>query len=327
VTVAVTGATGHLGVHLVRTLLDRGQAVRALVYDAPEVIGGLDVETVAGSTTDGGSLRRLMRDVETVYHLAGVISIDGGLGGRVAAVNVGGTRNAVVAAAEAGVQRFVHVGSIHAFDLSRRQGPIDETSPRVGARHPAYDRSKNDGEREVRRGMDQRLDAVIVNPTGVLGPLDYRPSLMGRSLLDLFHRRLPALIEGGFDWVDVRDVANGVVAAGERGRSGENYILSGRWCSVAEIAAAAAGVTGVAAPRFTVSTRFARRCLPVLRVVGRFSKLPPVTAESLAALDANPDISSAKARAELGFSARPPAVSIADAYACFRERGLIAGAW
>jgi len=326
VTVSVTGATGHVGVHLVRLLRERGQAVRALVYDAPEVLDGLGVETVAGGVMDPSALRRLMRDVEIVYHLAGVISIDGDPDGRVAAVNVDGTRNAIDAAIECGVRRFVHVSSIHAFDLTRREGPVDESSPRVGDRHPAYDRSKNDGEREIRRAMDRGIETVILNPTGILGPLDYRPSLMGQTLLDLYHRSMPALIEGGFDWVDVRDVATGVAAAAERGRRGENYILSGEWRSVSDVAAAAADATGVAPPRFSVPIRLARRTLPVARLLGRFLDLPPVTTESLLALDANPEISSTKARAELGFAARPLEESIADAYACFRNRGVLAGA-
>lgn len=324
VKVAVTGATGHLGAHLVPLLLSHGHDVRALVFDAPEILDGLDVETVEGSVLDPSALRRLMTGVEVVFHLAAVISVQGDPDGRVATTNVGGTRNVVEAAIECRVKRLVHVGSIHAFDLTRREGPIDETSPRVGEKGAAYDRSKNAGEKEIRRGMDRGLDAVIVNPTGILGPLDYRPSLMGRSLLDFYNRRIPTRIDGGFDWVDARDVAAGAVAAAERGRAGENYILSGAWRSITDVARVTERVTGVPVPRWKVSVAMARRCLPVTRLLSRFVDLPPVSEESLAALDANGEISSAKAREELGFATRPPEESIADAYACFRTRGLLA---
>jgi len=323
-TVAVTGATGHLGVHLVRLLRSRGQDVRALIHDASRVPEGQDVDRVDGSVADPSALRRLMTGADVVFHLAGVISIDGDPDGRVAAVNVDGTRNVVEAATDCGVKRFVHVSSIHAFDLTREERPVDETSPRVGERHPAYDRSKYAGEKEVRRGIALGLDAVIVNPTGVIGPLDYRPSLMGRSLLDFYYRRIPARIEGGFDFVDVRDVAQGMVAAAERGRTGENYILSGSWCSITDVARATERSTGVPVPRWKVSVRMTRRLLPITRLLGRFVDLPPVTAESLSALEAKPGISSARAHEELGFAPRPTEESIADAYACFRERGLLA---
>jgi len=323
-TVAVTGATGHLGVHLVRLLRSRGQDVRALIHDTSSVPEGQDVDRVEGSVGDLPALRHLMTGAEVVFHLAGVISIDGDPDGRVAAVNVDGTRNVVEAAINCGVKRFVHVSSIHAFDLTRGERPIDETSPRVGERHPAYDRSKYAGEKEVRRGVARGLDAVVVNPTGVLGPLDYRPSFMGRSLLDFYHRRIPARIEGGFDFVDVRDVAQGMVAAAERGRTGENYILSGSWCSITDVASVTERCTGVPLPRWKVSVGTARRILPITRMLGRFVDLPPVTAESLSALEAKPGISNARARNELDFAPRPIEDSIADAYACFRDRGLLA---
>jgi len=326
VTVAVTGATGHLGVHLIPLLRNRGQDVRALIRTASSVLDGQDVDVVEGSVADTPALRRLMSGVETVFHLAGVISIDGDPDGRVAAVNINGTRNVVDAAIDCGVKRFIHVSSIHAFDLTRDERPIDETRPRVGERHPAYDRSKYAGEKEVRRGIARGLDAVIVNPTGVLGPLDYRPSFMGRSLLDFYHRRIPARIEGGFDFVDVRDVAEGMVAAAERGRTGENYILSGSWCSITDVASATERCTGVPSPRWEVSVGTVRRLLPITRMLGRFVDLPPITGESLSALEAKPGISNARARDELGFTTRPTEESIADAYACFRDRGLLANA-
>src|SRR5690606_27232462 len=145
-----------------------------------------------------------------------------------------------------GVRRLVHCSSIHAYDVEECAGePVSERSPRATrATLPAYDRSKAAGEDEVRRVVERGLDAVVINPTAVVGPIDEQPSRVGRVLRALWRRRLPALVDGGFDWVDVADVVAGLRAAADRGRTGENYLLSGHRRSfreLAEIASACAG--------------------------------------------------------------------------------------
>jgi len=320
--VAVTGATGHLGCNVVRELCRRGHRVRALAIDGSERLDGLDVEFVQGSVLDPDLLERAFEGVEHVYHLAAVISISGDPDGRVRAVNVDGVRNAADVALACGVRRFVHVSSIHAFELEG-QGPIEETSARAGEDRGAYDRSKLAGERELRGAIDRGLDAVIVNPTGFIGPGDFGPSFIGQALLGMYRRQLPALVAGGFDWVDVRDVAAGLIAAAERGRAGENYILSGHWCSVREIARIAAGVTGVPAPRMTTPLWLARLTAPLMPWLHRRLPVPLYTAESLRALALDREISNAKARDELGFTARPTGESIADAYTWFGDHGYL----
>ncbi len=213
---AVTGATGHVGASLVRGLLDDGRTVRAINRRPSASLAGLDVEFVVADVLDRVALQRALRGVDVVYHLAGLISISGDPDGHVRATNVDGVRNAATAALDAGVRRFVHCSSIHAFDLEQ-PGVLTETSPRAVARQlPAYDRSKAAGEVEVRRVVDQGLDAVITNLTGVLGPNDFTPSRMGAVFLALVRRRIPALVAGGFDWVDVRDATAGMMAAEAR---------------------------------------------------------------------------------------------------------------
>src|SRR5690606_7878039 len=151
--------------------------------------------------------------------------------------NVRGPRSVARAALAEGVRRMVHVGSIHAFDARPLDAPLDESRRRaIGRRYPAYDRSKAAGEAEVRRAVAEGLDAVVVHPSSVIGPWDFHGSRMGRFFLDLFRRRLPVLVDGGFDWVDVRDVAESLVAAAERGRRGESYLLGGCYASVRSLA-------------------------------------------------------------------------------------------
>jgi len=327
-TVVVTGASGHLGANLVRELLDREERVRVLVHRNTSPLDGLDVEAVRGDVLDREALRAAFAGADLVYHLAAVISISGDRHGKVRAVNVDGAENVARAALESGVRRLVHCSSVHSFDL-RGGGPeLDETAPRVpvgAGKRPAYDRSKADGERRVRALIDDGLDAVVVHPTGVIGPLDFEPSLMGGVFLRLYRGTLPGLIDGGFDFVDVRDVVRGLIAAAERGGRGESYLLGGHFCSVTELAALAAAVTGMRSPRLTFPMRVARLGVPLLWAVAKASRSEPLyTAESLEALRDAPRVDCGKAGRELGYTARPTKETVRDIYRWFARSGRIA---
>lgn len=324
-TVVVTGASGHLGGNLVRALLEQGRRVRAVYNSDKRALDGLEVEHLQADVRDPEAMRKALDGAEVLYHFAAFISIDGGHKGKVRSVNVDGVKTVMNAALQAGVRRVVHCSSIHAFDLNTKGAPIDERSDRACPdKQGAYDCSKADGERELRAVIERGLDAVVVNPTGVIGPLDFKPSRMGDVFLKLYHRRLPALIPGGFDFVDVRDVVSSALAAEEKGRTGENYILSGRWHSVREIADTAKKVTGVKPPRFSSPMPLARVGAPFATAFARLTKTQPLfTAESLAALRANREISHAKAREELGHDPRSLEASVEDIYAWFDAFGKL----
>jgi dihydroflavonol-4-reductase len=324
--VVVTGASGHVGANLVRALRERGDTVRALVHRNEAALDGLDAERVRGDVLDADSLVRAFEDAERVYHLAALISIDGDRGGAVPAINVRGARNVAEAALTTGVRRLVHCSSIHAFDQKPLDQPLDETRARSDQRprHPSYDVSKARGEREVRGVIERGLDAVIVNPTAVVGPNDFQSSRMGRVILDLALGRLPMLIEGGFNWVDVRDVCSGILAAGDRGRTGENYLLGGRYASVGELAALVQRETGTPTPRFTSPIWLALMGAPFVVAAGRITGREPLyTIEALRALRANREISTAKARAELGFAPRPLERTVRDTLEWYVKTGRL----
>jgi dihydroflavonol-4-reductase len=327
--VMVTGASGHLGANLVRRLLERGDRVRVLVHRQARSLEGLGVEAAWGDVLDSESLRAAFAGAEIVYHLAGVVSIQGDVGGLVPAVNVEGADNVARTALECGVQRMVHCSSVHAFDLGAGEGPLTEGAARVPAgsrRHAAYDRSKAEGERRVRAAVSQGLDAVIVHPTGVIGPYDFEPSRMGQFFLRLARGSLPALVEGGFDFVDVRDVAEGLLAAAERGGTGESYLLGGLFCRVPELASMSAAVTGRLHTRPTLPIWVARLGVPVLRLAAAATHTEPLyTAESLAILRLGRSVDHSKAGRELGYTARPTLESVADIYRWFAEQGMIPG--
>ena len=184
-----------------------------------KTLEGLGVEIVQGNVTDVESLTRAFEGADVVYHLAGVISLLKSEWPLVEKVNVIGTRNVIEACRRNGVKRLVHFSSIHALQQEPLDTPVDESRPLVeGRRYPPYDRSKAAGQREVRKAVANGLNAVIINPTGVFGPYDYQPSLFWRSFALNGNGQMPALINGGFDWVDARDVVQGAMLAEKKRR-------------------------------------------------------------------------------------------------------------
>ena len=236
----VTGATGLLGNVLLRGLTARGAApVRALVRPSSDLtaIAGLDVETVPGDVRDPASLLAAFAGADVVFHLAGIVSIERGGLPRLHETNVEGTRNVLAACREAGVRRLVYCSSIHAFVVPQRRRLPDRDEPyRPGpcARGLRPDEGRGDASWCSRRS-EQGLDAVMVFPTGVIGPYDFRPSHTGELVLAAAQGRLGAYVDGAYNFVDVRDVAQGLLAAAEIGRSGEGYILAGHNVTVREL--------------------------------------------------------------------------------------------
>ncbi len=315
--ILVTGATGHIGNILVRELAARGASVRALVLRGEDarVIDDLGVELVEGDVLDPASLRRAMQGVDLVFHLAGIISIMPGEDDLVHRVNVGGTRNILAAARESGVRHVLYTSSIHAFRrLPENELVIDESHPidpkgSLGA----YDRSKAEATLEALSSARNGQDVVIVCPTGVIGPGDYRGSEMGQVLVDCDREGPQLYVDGGYDFVDVRDVARGMILAAERGKPGECYILSGQQVSVIDLIQEVRRVTRKPVRAIWLPlwlARFAAIFAPLYYQISR--RRPLFTPYSLATLNSNSQISSAKARRELGYTTRPLPETIRD---------------
>lgn len=306
--VAVTGASGHIGANLVRELLGRGYEVVTLVRQSSEALEGLDVSRIDGDILDPRSLRRAFRDVEQVYHLAAYISIQNRDSEKLERVNVEGTRNVLEACQSGTVSTLVHFSSIHALMLKPLERPVTEDNPLLdqqGGRVADYDYSKARADRLVRQNDCQSLDTRIIYPTAVLGPNDFRQSLFGQAILKMAEGRLPALVSGGFDWVDVRDVAWGAVEAAEKGADKDRYLLSGHYLSMPEVAAVIAELTGVDAPGFTCPAWLARLFAPFMSGWARMHGEDPLyTRDSLATLNTNKVLSHARATRELAYQPR-----------------------
>lgn len=315
--VAVTGASGHIGANLVRELLRRGYEVVALVRNSSQALEGLDVQRVHGDLFDRRSLCEAFNGADQVYHLAAYISIQSGENEKLEKTNVEGTRNVLEACRMEGVTTLVYFSSIHALKLEPLDQAVTEDNPLLGERtgHGGdYDFSKANAERLVRENNCRNLGTRIIYPTAVLGPNDFKLSLFGQAIIKMANGRLPASVSGGFNWVDVRDVAWGAVEAAEKGTDNDRYILSGHYLAMTEVAATIAKLTGVAAPRFICPTWLAGIFAPAMGLWARMiGEAPIYTRDSLAALSTNKVMSHAKATRVLGYQPRPFQRSMHDA--------------
>ena len=324
-TAVVTGASGHVGGNLLRALLEAGRPVRALVHQDRRALEGLDLEVVTGDVRDQETLRRAFAGAEVVYHTAAYISILGDEWPLLQEINVLGTRNVVQACLACGVRRLVHFSSIHALEQEPLDVPVDESRPLVDSRRASpYSRSKAAGEREVREGMARGLDAVILYPTAIIGPYDFRPSHFGQVLLYLARGKLPALVAGGFDWVDVRDVVAATLRAAEVAPPGARYLLSGHRVSLPEIAALVEEFTGVPAPRLVLPLGLAKAVAPLATLAARLLRMEPLfTTVAVEALGGNPRVSHERAGRDLGYRPRPFHETIRDTLRWFVEAGRL----
>jgi dihydroflavonol-4-reductase len=322
--VVVTGAAGHAGANLVRALAAKGRPVRALVHLDRKALEGLSVEVVKGDICDLDSLLKAFKGAEVVYHLAARISIGNEPWSLLEAVNVSGTRNVVEACLRCGVRRLVHFSSIHTL-IDTMDIPVDESNPLVESRHYSpYDRSKAMAEREVFKGIEKGLDAIIISPTAIIGPHDYKPSHFGEALLRLANGHLPALVSGGFDWVDVRDVVNGAMRAEGTAPRGAKYILSGHWVSLRQVAKMTEEFTGVKAPGSVCPMWLARVGAPFITAFDLLARRRPLyTSVSLQALRGHRRISHQKATRELDYQPRPFSETLIDTLKWFEAAGKL----
>ncbi|HMR95635.1 MAG TPA: NAD-dependent epimerase/dehydratase family protein [Microthrixaceae bacterium] len=316
----ITGASGFLGAHLARTLKDRGVEVRAADRSRGPALDDVDVEFVEIDVLDPASLRAAFEGQDRVFHLAAIISIVGDPTGEVWRVNVHGPRNAATVALECGVGRFVHCSSVHSFDLERCGPSLDESGPpTTHPDAPAYDRSKRAGEEAVRLVVQKGLDAVVVNPTGIIGPDDRGPSRMGETVLQFMTRKIPVGITGQFDFVDVRDVVEGLIAAGDRGRTGENYLLSGSRLSIRELGMLVERYSGVPVPPLSIPLRLVTPLAPLVMQIEQRTKKPIFTPDALHALKYSPVVSHYRAATDLGYRSRPIHETVRDTVAWFES--------
>ncbi len=324
----MTGASGFLGSAVARSLTSRGARVRVLVrLGSPRAnVADLDCEVVVGDLTDRPSLAPALRDVRYLFHVAADYRFWARDPSVILRTNVEGTRNLMQEALAAGTERIVHTSSVATLRLKGMTGPVDETSPltpdeAIGV----YKRSKTLAERLVESMIrDDKLPAVIVNPTTPIGPRDIKPTPTGRILLDAARGRIPAFVDTGLNFAHVDDIAEGHLLAFEKGQVGERYILGGENVALRHLLATVAEAEGRRAPRI----RLPRPPLfPLAYGAQAFAyatgKEPLLTVDALRMSRYHMFFTSAKAERELGYRSRAYQEGVIDALAWFRKAGYL----
>jgi len=323
----VTGATGCIGNVLVRELLRKDKEVRVLIRSTSDIssLEGLEIEKAVGDIHNTDSLIKAFRGADTVYHLAAMISIMPGDRALIRNVNLEGTRNVIDACLKCGVKRLVYTSSIHALKEPPMGTVIDESMPfEPNNNRGEYDRSKALASLEVVKAAQNGLDSVIVCPTGVLGPYDFRISAMTQTFIDFARSKMKMTINGAYDFVDVRDVAVGHILAAEKGKTGEKYILSGQRVTMDEMMSMLNEISGIQSPKYKVPIWLAKTAGIFTPVYYKLAnKTPRFTSYSINTLRSNSYISSEKASRELGYKTRPVKESIEDTFKWFRENKIL----
>ena len=325
--VAVTGGAGRLGNVLVRKLRERGDRVRVLEPRANEArsLRDVDVELCEGSVLDAHAVAALVEGAELVFHLAAKVDLDRDRDGSLRAINVEGTRIVAEACLQRGI-RMLHCSSHHALELRPLDRPLDEQKPLALDATCDYHRTKAIAERMILDMVrDRGLDAVVASPGTLVGPHDYEPSIIGRALLDLYHRRIPMLMQVVSDYVDVRDVTDGLIAAASKGRKGERYLLTGEVLELRDMVKIWGELTGVRMPQKILPYWFGWALLPFTLAAARVSGKPALfTAGMLRSSVSNRVVSHAKAQRELGFEPRSTRAALSGAFEFYQSEGWTA---
>lgn len=329
--ILVTGASGHLGANLVRRLLDEGARVRALARRDSDnaALDGLDVERVWCDLRDLDAARAAVQGCPRVYHCAAKVSTAAGPAREIREIyesNVLGTRHLLRAALERGVERVVVTGSFSA--VGHVAGRASDESDAVDPFEPMlpYQRSKIAVEHECLSAMAQGLDVVIATSCAIVGPHDYKPSPMGRALLDFARGRLRAYVPGGFEFVAARDIVEGHRLVMDKGRTGHRYIFGSGYTTMDELMTYFEEITGRRRPRWRLSPAVMAALAEVTAFVAmrlRAGAPQRFTPGAVRLLRQGRRADTTKARTELGFTPTPVREAIREAYTDFARRGLV----
>lgn len=324
----LTGASGFVGSAVARKLLDEGFSVRALVRKSSNRANLADIplEVIEGDIRDAALIEKAMRGARYVFHVAADYRLWAPDPDEIIRTNTDGTRAVMQAALSAGVERVVYTSSVATLRLSDGGMPSDETMPlseenAIGA----YKKSKVLAERLVERMIaEEKLSAVIVNPSTPIGPRDVRPTPTGRIVVEAASGRMPAYVETGLNLVHVDDVADGHVAALKKGRIGERYILGGQDMTLGQMLAEIAHLVGRRPPTIKLPRSLiypiAYGAEAAARITGRE---PFATVDGLRMAKYKMFFSSAKSERELGYRARPASEALAEAFRWFRAAGYL----
>jgi dihydroflavonol-4-reductase len=322
--IAVSGSSGHVGNNLCRMLIDQGHEVKAMVHEHTKGLEGLQIELVKGSVTSEPDLANLCAGCEVVFHLAATISIHK-KDPDCLTINYESCIRLVKAAKAKGVRKIIHFSSIHAFQQEPLNGELNEGRDLELRSDISYNRSKALSQKFMMESSSNDLEITVINPTAIIGPGDFMPSLTGSALIRLYKGQIPALIPGGYDWVDVRDVCRAAINAMECGVPGECYLVGGSYQSLRDMAHEIEKLGGHRLPDVELPFWVARIGVPFLNLHSSIRKTEPLyTSVSLDTLEkSHRNISHAKATAALGHNPRPFVETLADTIVWYKKQKYI----
>ena len=322
----VTGATGFVGSHVAQVLAEQGADLRLLVRTGsdPKNIQQLNADRVVGDLCDPESIDRAMAGCDVVFHVAADYRLWVRDPAQMYRANVEGTRTILQAARKNRVRRVVYTSSVATMGFTVKNNPVDESSP-VSLENMIghYKRSKYMAEEVAIAAGHDGIDVVVVNPSTPVGEQDIKPTPTGRIVVDFLKKKFPAYVDTGLNMVDVRECARGHVAALEKGRSGERYILGGENLTLKQILDKLAAITGLPSPRVRLPYAVALASGVVDTVVTGvvLRREPRVTIDAVRMGRKKMFVSSAKAERELGWKAVPVDAALRRAVQWFTENG------
>ena len=323
----VTGASGFVGSHVARMLVERGERVRVLVRprSSLKAIEGLPVETIEGDLRDPESLANAVDGTDRVFHVAADYRLAASNPQEIYDANVGGTRNLLEAAKRAGVRRIVVTSSVATIAVDRgSELPSERTEARLEEMIGHYKRSKFLAEQEALRTAREGLPVVVVNPTTPVGPGDWKPTPTGRIIVDFLNGRMPAYVETGLNWVPVEDVALGHWMAAERGTVGERYILGGQNMRLKEILDVLAQISGRPSPRIRLPHSVAMAAGYADHMFSRMlNRQPRIPLEGVRMARHKMFVDCSKAARELGFQAGSVESALERAVAWYEQHNYV----
>jgi len=324
----VTGATGFLGSHVARVLAEQGAALRLLVRPTSNLrnLAGLKAETATGDLRDAASLQKAMAGCDTVFHVAADYRLWVQDPDQMYASNVGGTRAILEAACNNAVARVVYTSSVATMGFTANGHPANEDSPvSLADMIGHYKRSKFMAEQVAMEAARAGLHVVTVNPTTPVGEQDVKPTPTGRIVVDFLKRKFPAYVETGLNLVDVRECARGHIAALEKGKPGQRYILGGENLTLKQILDQLGDITGLPSPRVKLPYFFALATGVVDEAIsGRLlGREPRATVDAVRMGKKKMFASSAKAERELGWRIVPVGDALRRAAEWFRNNGYV----
>ena len=324
----VTGANGHLGSTIINLLLKEKKNIRAFVLENDVLHLDKKVEIIRGNITDKKSIYPLFKDLENkeviVIHCAGIVTIASKFDQKVYDVNVVGTKNIADVALEYKVKKFIHVSSVHAI-LEEKNKTIKEVDKFYPNKvEGLYAKTKAEASNYILDMSKKGLNAIVVHPSGIIGPGNYGKGHLSQLIIDYLNNRLTAIVKGGYDFVDVRDVADGILKAIEKGRVGECYILSNRYFEIKEIINLLHEVTNHKPIKTILPNWFAKLTAPIAELYYKILKQPPLyTSYSIYTLSTNSHFSHEKATKELDYNPRDMKETLKDTVDWLKKIGRI----